>query len=579
MEVSGMWIVLAFLLTLSVAAGGFSATVRVPGDYPTLDEAVAVSRPGDVIEIGPGYHEVKGILRIDHDLVLRGVGHPVVQGLLIAFEDGSFVLQGLELRGLVGVSATAQLLVEDCRMEEIRTIGGRVEFRDTKVNNLSVKEGASAARTSVMKTVQILGGSATFQGCELGELGLYAEGECALIDSEVTGHVNALGGSLTLSAVNLRGPVSLTGDAGMVAEDCTFYSGITLKQGSHAVLRRVSVSGGDKAGIALEGEATVSLFDVTISGLNTCAIFAADEARLLLERCTISRCTEGLHLTGSARAEVRESRFTHNALYGISAWGESRVEGKDNEFMYNGCDLLGNITPTVRVPLVEARYRELVFPSPEFSSLQRAVDVLMPGGTLRISPGDYIETVTITKAITILGPGARLFPSSPELPCISVVPGAKVEVRGLTVAGGRRGIFSAGEIELEKVAILSNGVGVELVTKAVARLRDCRVENNEVGVQLHPGTAARIAGSHIAGNAEVGIFLRDGTRLELVSSKVEENGKGISLYLEECGYPWGLSRPDVEVRGSGNVVRRNLTYDLCPQYPGPPWPEGFLGEG
>jgi len=578
MEVSGMWIVLAFMLSLCVA-GGFSATIRVPGDYPTLDEAIAVSRPGDVIEIGSGYHKVKGILWIDHDLVLRGVGHPVVQGLLVTFVDGSFVLQGFELRGLVGVSATAQFLVEDCRIEEIGIIGGRVEFHGTEVDNLSVKEGASVARTSAVRTVQILGGSVSFQGCELGELWLSAGGELTLIDSEVTGHVNALGGSLALSVVNLRGPVSLTGDAGMVAEDCTFHSGITLKQEGQAVLRRVSVSGGDKAGITLEDEATASLYDVTVSGLNTCAIFAADEARLLLKNCTISWCAEGLHLTGTSRAEVRESRFAHNALYGISAWGKSYVEGKDNEFVCNGCDLLGNVAPTVRVPLVKARYRELVFPSPEFSSLQQAVDALLPGGMLRISPGDYIETVTITKEITILGPGARLFPPSPELPCISVVPGTKVEVRGLTVTGGRRGIFSAGEIELEKVAILSNSIGIELVAKAVARLRDCRVEDNEVGVQLHPGTAAGIAGSHIAGNSEAGIFLKDGTSLELVSSKVEGNGKGISLYLKECGYPWGLSRPDVEVRGSGNVVRGNLTCDLCPPYPGPPWPEGFLAEG
>ncbi|NOX45126.1 MAG: hypothetical protein GXO72_05290, partial [Caldiserica bacterium] len=417
------------------------------------------------------------------------------------------------------------------------------------------------------------------EGCELGGLGLYDQGELALVGSTVTGRLEALGGSLALSSVDLRGPVSLAGDAGMVAEDCTFYAGITLQQRAQAVLRGASITGGDTAGIWLEGEAALSLQDVTVYGPNTYAIFAENEAHLLLEGCTISGCTEGLHLTGSATAEVRDSRFVHNSLYGIAAWGGSRVEGRDNEFVDNGCDLLGNVASTVRAPSVEPRYRELTFPDPGFSSLQQAVDALLPGGTLHISPGDYTETVTITKEIAITGPGARLAPASPELPCVSVVPGAVFTASGLTVTGGKRGIFSAGQIELREVTVVSNGIGIELIADAVAGLFGCRIEGNDVGIQLRHGTAARIVDSHILNNQEVGIFLGEGTRLEMMSSVVEGNGKGISLYLRECGYPWGPARPDVEVRGSGNVVRGNSAYNLCPRYPGSPWPEGFLAEG
>ncbi len=384
---------------------------------------------------------------------------------------------------------TAQFYVEDCRLEGIRVIGGRVEFRDTEVGDLLVGKGASVvARASVMRAVQILSGSATFQGCELSRLWLYAWCKVTLIGSDVTEHVNAPGGALDLSAVNLRGPVSLTGDSRMVAEDCAFYSGITLKQVAQAVLRRANISGGDTAGIALEGEVMMSLYDVTVSGLKTCAIFAADEARLLLECCTISRYVEGLHLTGSARAEVRGSRFAHNALYGISAWGESRIEGKDNEFVNNGSDLLGNVASAVRTPSMEPRYRELTFPGPGFSSLQWAVDALLPSGTLRISPGDYAETVTITEELTTLGPGAKLPPSSPELPCISVVPGAKHEARG---------------------------------------------------------------------------------------SPSREERRGSSLPVRSSSKGWRSSRTAL---GSNSSQRGNSTYDPCPQYPGPPWPEGFLGE-
>ncbi len=82
----------ALAISLCAAAGGIAATIRVPGDFPTLEEAIAASRAGDVIEIGAGHYEIGGLLWIDHDLVLRGIDRPVVKGLLISLEGGEVVL-------------------------------------------------------------------------------------------------------------------------------------------------------------------------------------------------------------------------------------------------------------------------------------------------------------------------------------------------------------------------------------------------------------------------------------------------------------------------------------------------------
>ena len=87
-----MWRFSVILVSLCVAMGGLAATIRVPGDYPTVEEAIAASSAGDVIEIEPGHYGIRGLLRIAHDLVLRGIGHPVLKVLLISFEEGKVVL-------------------------------------------------------------------------------------------------------------------------------------------------------------------------------------------------------------------------------------------------------------------------------------------------------------------------------------------------------------------------------------------------------------------------------------------------------------------------------------------------------
>lgn len=93
--------VLALALLAATAATAPAATIEVAAGGDRLRQAVAASRPGDVIELGPGLHE--GPLRIDHALTLEGAPGAIIdgrgQGSTIAVTASGVVLRGLILRG------------------------------------------------------------------------------------------------------------------------------------------------------------------------------------------------------------------------------------------------------------------------------------------------------------------------------------------------------------------------------------------------------------------------------------------------------------------------------------------------
>lgn len=104
----------------------------------------------------------------------------------------------------------------------------------------------------------------------------------------------------------------------------------------------------------------------------------------------------------------------------------------------------------------------------------------------------------------------------------------------------------------------------------------------------------KIFESTISGNQDIGILLSNDIQAEIQDSKILGNqGWGIAAFIRDC-FP---ERRDVLEKFEGAVTGRdNEIYsngaglseeerqaagdqgDLCPPYPGPPWPEGFIKE-
>lgn len=68
----GVYRALAVCCAFGLSAGALGATIQVPGDFPTIQDAITAASPGDIIEIDPGTWT--GPFVIVKDLSLRGMG-------------------------------------------------------------------------------------------------------------------------------------------------------------------------------------------------------------------------------------------------------------------------------------------------------------------------------------------------------------------------------------------------------------------------------------------------------------------------------------------------------------------------
>lgn len=117
--------------SLALATPAFAAKLKVPGQYPTIQDAINAAGPDDVIRISAGtYHEAIVIagnsgLRIEAKgkVVLDGSGGPTAVTVVAA---NDVHLKGLKIRNAdlgVGSLGTTGLRIEDCLIEQMTDRG------------------------------------------------------------------------------------------------------------------------------------------------------------------------------------------------------------------------------------------------------------------------------------------------------------------------------------------------------------------------------------------------------------------------------------------------------------------------
>jgi len=89
----------------------------------------------------------------------------------------------------------------------------------------------------------------------------------------------------------------------------------------------------------------------------------------------------------------------------------------------------------------------------------------------------------------------------------------------------------------------------------------------------------RISGNNIHDNWKTGLVIEGGNLMVTRNRTVDNDGWGIATYTKSCGFEDGDEDFEGTISGHRNEVHDNLEGDLCPPYPGPPWPEGFVEEG
>lgn len=113
--------------------------------------------------------------------------------------------------------------------------------------------------------------------------------------------------------------------------------------------------------------------------------------------------------------------------------------------------------------------------------------------------------------------------------------------------------------------------GFELV------LRDSRLENGRGnGLSLMAPGMVSLEDCSIVGNFGAGLRLGNEVELHMVDCTVTGNFWGMVLEVDSCELAERGGEFLGGVAGIGNLVTGNAELDVCPPYPGPPWPDGFL---
>ncbi len=250
------------------------------------------------------------------------------------------------------------------------------------------------------------------------------------------------------------------GNVNIHAENCTFRDN-------------------DEAGLRVTGSAHATISGCTISG-SWDDIEVSDDARADVTGCKINNAMYGAIVHDNGTLSITGNTISDTAV-GIDGRSRVVVQGSDNTMAHNWIDLVGNVAGTVRIPLTTAVTTKIVYPDPNYRSLQQAIDALLPGGTLIIHAGKYSGGITITKQVTITGEG-------------------DVTLTSINLSGSGVSVVGGGNLTLSGVTVTMGIYGVVLGADAVAHISNCNINGNwKFGVLVRGHAHAQLDDNAISG--------------------------------------------------------------------------------
>jgi CHAT domain-containing protein len=218
----------------------------------------------------------------------------------------------------------------------------------------------------------------------------------------------------------------------------------------------------------------------------------------------------------------------------------------------------------------------------DYPTIQAAIDAAQPGDTVYVKAGRYIENLTITRPLNLVGEDrTKVIIQSEGLDQDVIALGlseGEAVITGVLVTGGRCGIcvvVAAGaQADLVDITSYRNQVGVYAAGNGEFSLaRSYLIHSDTSGLWLRGITAYLGETEVLYGGAGILLMGDDGVVLE--NNLIGLCLRGIDTYTTDCGW-------DAEEDGyGGNVTGMNnrvfgLGTDLCPEYPGAPWPDSFV---
>lgn len=193
------------------------------------------------------------------------------------------------------------------------------------------------------------------------------------------------------------------------------------------------------------------------------------------------------------------------------------------------------------------------------TSIQAAIDSAPAGAVLRLEAGEYAETVTIDKSVTLRGPDdgeARW--TGTEAGCVLHITGEGVTVgiERLTIHGARGydghgiAVDGAAVAELVEVLLIGNAwFGLQASEHSEATLVDCSVrENGSAGLISEDFARLRVVDCDVCSNTSHGLLALHLSDATIERSEIGGNWAGI--------WAWDASRVSV----AGSYIAGNVDY-------------------
>ena len=164
-------------------------------------------------------------------------------------------------------------------------------------------------------------------------------------------------------------------------------------------------------------------------------------------------------------------------------------------------------------------------------SLQAALAALAPGGRIVIRSGTCTGNLSLSRDVRIQGAGYDLVTikaADASLPVVTVPRGVTATISGVSISGGRVGLWNAGRVSLSFSRVSENtSGGIEIRDRGSLEGDKIKVVRNMGPGITILGAEATLRGSVIAQNVTGGEggggMLIVGGRAELVGTQIEDN--------------------------------------------------------
>ncbi len=315
------------------------------------------------------------------------------------------------------------------------------------------------------------------------------------------------------------------------------YSGLAVRESAEMTVGNSTISG-NEYGFEIDDSAVVTIVDSTICDSLYDGIIVNRAAELSLVGSTISNNEyEGLEVWGTATVTVQDCHFLNNEGFGIVVRsGAVQISGTNNVFRGNGADLGGFAPASLRAPVVPQSDRDQLAVPEDYPRLQEAIDAIVPGGTITVSAGTFVEGVTIWKSVMIkgAGPDKTILKGLPDGKVIVLVLAEveRVHLQDLKIAGSERDglVVYGSDVTLQNVKVCDNRWdGLEVWGGAEVTVRDCTMSGNADGIDVRNSATLILENCTITDNRNNGLFVFDSAVVALANATISGSAYGLAV--------------------------------------------------